>query len=393
MENNDNNKELLNALNSEEALHIGQEVSGEILSIDDDQAVLGIDNTGVEGVIPKRELSINNDTNIHDLISIGGKISAIIIRSGNADKDNQYNYVLSKRRLDARKLWDSIETKASNEEIVQVKVTQAQKSGVVVDVDGLRGFIPGSMLETYFVNDFQNYVGKTLACKIVEIEPSDNRLILSSKVVKQEQQHQKAKEVISKLLPGDVVTGKVVRMTNFGAFVEIDGVDGLIHLSEISYDHIDKPSDVLEVNQEVTVKVINSDPDNERLGLSIKQAQPSPWEQVKEQIKIGSILHGKVSQITDFGAFVEVLPGIEGLVHISQISHKHIAMPSDVLKIGQDVNVKVISLDIDKQRLGLSIKALDDNHNENNDAEKEDIQKYLNNDSTGFSIGDLTNLE
>ena len=298
-----------------------------------------------------------------------------------------------KRRLDARKLWDSIETKASNEEIVQVKVTQAQKSGVVVDVDGLRGFIPGSMLETYFVNDFQNYVGKTLACKIVEIEPSEYRLILSSKVVKQEQQHQKAKEVISKLLPGDVVTGKVVRMTNFGAFVEIDGVDGLIHLSEISYDHIDKPSDVLEVNQEVTVKVINSDPDNERLGLSIKQAQPSPWEQVKEQIKIGSILHGKVSQITDFGAFVEVLPGIEGLVHISQISHKHIAMPSDVLKIGQDVNVKVISLDIDKQRLGLSIKALDDNHNENNDAEKEDIQKYLNNDSTGFSIGDLTNLE
>ena len=258
------------------------------------------------------------------------------------------------------------------------------------------------MITDHYVEDLNQFKGQELEFKIIEIEPSENRLILSHKEIVQAQHEEAAKEIFAKLQPGDVVEGKVARMTNFGAFIDLGGVDGLVHVSEISYDHVDKPSDVLEAGQEVKVKVLNVDPERERISLSIKQTLPGPWDDIEEKAPEGSVLTGTVKRLTSFGAFVEVFPGVEGLVHISQISHKHIATPADVLKPGQEVKVKVLNVDPEHQRLGLSMKALEErpkdeenNGNENRGRRRprrNNNRNFMNNapeEESGFSMGDL----
>src|SRR5699024_3038623 len=214
--------------------------------------------------------------------------------------------------------------------------------GLVVDA-GVRGFIPASMVSDHFVEDLSQFKGQELELKIIEIEPSENRLILSHKEIARAQREEKRQEIMSKLAAGDVVEGKVARLTNFGAFVDLGGVDGLVHVSEISYERVGKPSDVLKVGEDVKVKVLSVDPDRDRISLSIKQTLPQPWDDINEKVAEGDVVEGTVKRLTSFGAFVEVFPGVEGLVHISQISHKHIATPNEVLTSGETVKAKVLS--------------------------------------------------
>ena len=358
-ENNEKNNDMLKALDSIETVKVGDVVKGEVLAIDDDrQAIVGIKDAGVEGVVPAKELSTKPVEDINDAVKVGDELDLVVISKIGNDKENG-SYLLSHRRLEARKVWDDIQKKFDDGETITAKVTQAVKGGLVVDA-GVRGFVPASMITDHYVEDLNQFKGQELEFKIIEIEPSENRLILSHKEIVKAEHEKAAEKIFAELQPGDIVEGKVARMTNFGAFIDLGGVDGLVHVSEISYDHVDKPSDVLSAGQDVKVKVLSVDPDRDRISLSIKQTLPGPWDDIEEKAPAGSVLTGTVKRLTSFGAFVEVFPGVEGLVHISQISHKHIATPADVLKPGQEVKIKVLNVDPERQRLGLSMKALEE---------------------------------
>ena len=255
------------ALNSVQEIHIGDIVKGEVLAIEDKQVIVAILGTGLEGVIPAKELSTTPTDDLESLVKVGDELDLVVISRIGNDKENG-SYLLSKRRLDAKKLWEEIEAKYAAGEIVDATITNVVKGGLVADL-GIRAFIPASMVEDHFVKDFSKYKGQTLKCKIVEIEPSENRLILSHREIVKAHHEAAPKKIFDELSTGDVVTGKVARMTNFGAFIDLGGVDGLVHVSEISYDHVDKPSDVLTAGQDVKVKVLSVDPERERISLSI----------------------------------------------------------------------------------------------------------------------------
>ena len=385
------NKDLLEALNSVKEVNVGDVVKGEVLAFDENkQVIVGIEGTGVEGVVPARELGVKADE-LEDEVSVGDMLDLVVISKIGSDKEGG-SFLLSQRRLQARKVWDDIEKKFENGETITAPVTQVVKGGLVVDA-GVRGFIPASMISDRYVEDLNQYKGQELKLQIVEIEPSENRLILSHKEAAKEEREAQRKEAMDKLTVGETVEGKVARLTNFGAFIDLGGVDGLVHVSEISYDHVNKPSDVLKVGQDVKVKVLDVDEEHGRISLSIKQTLPQPWDEVGEKIAEGDVLDGTVKRLTSFGAFVEVMPGVEGLVHISQISHKHIATPNEVLEPGQEVKVKVLSVDPAAHRLALSIKALQEKpaaeksapKKNNNNAKKVEIPE----EETGFTLGDI----
>ncbi|MGU9965581.1 30S ribosomal protein S1 [Ligilactobacillus salivarius] len=377
------------ALNSVKEVKVGDVVKGEVLTIDEsNQVIVGIENTGVEGVVPVRELSVNADK-VADTYKAGNMLDLVVIARIGSDKEGG-SYLLSQRRLEARRVWNEIEDKFKAGETIKAPVTQVVKGGLVVDA-GVRGFVPASMVSDHFVEDLNQFKGQELELKIVEIEPSDNRLILSRKELVQAEREAKRQAVMEKLVAGDVVEGKVARLTNFGAFIDLGGVDGLVHVSEISYERVNKPADALKVGQEVKVKVLSVDAEKGRISLSIKQTLPEPWEQVPEQVAEGDVLEGTVKRLTSFGAFVEVLPGVEGLVHISQISHKHIATPNEVLTSGEKVQVKVLSVDAADHRLALSIKALQEKPavEKKEAAPKKEEKVEIPEEDTGFTLGDI----
>ena len=377
------------ALNSVKEVKVGDVVKGEVLTIDEsNKVIVGIENTGVEGVVPVRELSVNADK-VADTYKAGDMLDLVVIARIGSDKEGG-SYLLSQRRLEARRVWNEIEDKFKAGETIKAPVTQVVKGGLVVDA-GVRGFVPASMVSDHFVEDLNQFKGQELELKIVEIEPSDNRLILSRKELVQAEREAKRQAVMEKLVAGDVVEGKVARLTNFGAFIDLGGVDGLVHVSEISYERVNKPADALKVGQEVKVKVLSVDAEKGRISLSIKQTLPEPWEQVPEQVAEGDVLEGTVKRLTSFGAFVEVLPGVEGLVHISQISHKHIATPNEVLTSGEKVQVKVLSVDAADHRLALSIKALQEKPavEKKEAAPKKEEKVEIPEEDTGFTLGDI----
>ncbi|WP_436665098.1 30S ribosomal protein S1 [Lactiplantibacillus plantarum] len=410
-ENSQEKNELLDALNSVEEVNVGDVVKGEVLAIDDDkQVIVGIQGTGVEGVVPLKELSTQRVDDVNEAAKVGDVLDLVVISRIGSDKENG-SYLLSHRRLEARKVWDDVEKEYEAGHTIKAPVTQVVKGGLVVDA-GVRGFIPASMIDDHYVEDLNAYKGQELELKIIEIEPSENRLILSHRAVVEKQREAQREEALKTLQAGDVVEGKVARLTNFGAFVGLGGIDGLVHVSEISYERVEKPADVLKVGQEVTVKILSVDADRERVSLSIKATLPEPWDGIEEKAPQGAVLDGKVKRLTSFGAFVEVFPGVEGLVHISQISHQHIATPNDVLKVGQEIKVKVLDVRPDEKRLALSIKALEekpqtaDDDNESQPERRSNNNRRRNNnrdnrtaserstanapeESTGFTLGDL----
>ena len=385
------NKDLLEALNSVKTVEVGDVVKGEILAFDDQkQVIVGIEGTGVEGVVPARELTSGVDEGAY---KVGDELDLVVISKIGSDKEGG-SFLLSQRRLAARKVWDDIEKKFEAGETIKAPVTQVVKGGLVVDA-GVRGFIPASMVSDHFVEDLNQYKGQELELKIVELEPSENRLILSHKEIVQQEREANKKAVLDKLVVGDVVEGKVARLTNFGAFIDLGGVDGLVHVSEISIERVGKPSDVLKVGQDVKVKVLAVDPEKDRISLSIKQTLPQPWDNITEKVAEGDVLEGTVKRLTSFGAFVEVFPGVEGLVHISQISHKHIATPNEVLASGEKVKVKVLNVNAEEHRLALSIKALQEKPaaEKKQEAPVEEEKVEIPEEDTGFTMADLVGDE
>ena len=385
------NKDLLEALNSVKTVEVGDVVKGEILAFDDQkQVIVGIEGTGVEGVVPARELTSGVDEGAY---KVGDELDLVVISKIGSDKEGG-SFLLSQRRLAARKVWDDIEKKFEAGETIKAPVAHVVKGGLVVDA-GVRGFIPASMVSDHFVEDLNQYKGQELELKIVELEPSENRLILSHKEIVQQEREANKKAVLDKLVVGDVVEGKVARLTNFGAFIDLGGVDGLVHVSEISFERVGKPSDVLKVGQDVKVKVLAVDPEKDRISLSIKQTLPQPWDNITEKVAEGDVLEGTVKRLTSFGAFVEVFPGVEGLVHISQISHKHIATPNEVLASGEKVKVKVLNVNAEEHRLALSIKALQEKPaaEKKQEAPVEEEKVEIPEEDTGFTMADLVGDE
>lgn len=381
-----NNETMEAAMNSVQEVNVGDIVKGEVLAVEDKQVIVGIEGAGVEGVVPAKELSTTPVEDISELVKVGDRLDLVVITSIGKDKENG-SYLLSKRRLDAKKIWEEIEEDFQAGKIIEAPVTNVVKGGLVVDV-GVRGFVPASMVEDHFVADFSEYKGQTLAFKIIEIEPSENRLILSHKAVVEAEKESKKKDILAELHDGAIVSGKVARLTDFGAFVDLGGIDGLVHVSEIAHQHVAKPSDLLTVGDDVTVKILSINPEEERVSLSIKETLAGPWEDIENKAAVGSVLDGLVKRLTSFGAFVEVFPGVEGLVHISQISHKHIATPHEVLQEGQEVQVKVLEINPEEHRIALSIKALE--AKPESQEEPKEVQEYeLPEENIGFTMGDI----
>ena len=363
-------------LNSVEDVKVRDVVKGEILSVENGQATVAIVGTGVEGVLTLREITNDKDADINTFVKPGDVLDLLVIKQIVGKEAEGANvYLLSLKRLEARKAWTQLEGKEG--EIVTVKVTKDVKGGLSVDYNGVRGFIPASMIDTYFVKDTKKFVGEEIEAKIIEVNASENRFILSRRAVVEAEAIEMRKEAFAQLQEGDIVEGTVSRVTNFGAFVDLGGIDGLVHVSELSHSRIKRPSDAVKPGDVVNVKILKLDPEAGRLSLSLKATQPGPWEQVEEKAPVGSTVEGTVKRLTDFGAFVELYPGVEGLVHVSQISWERVENPKDVLKVGQVVNVKVLDVKPAEERISLSIKALEEAparpaRNNDNDGEKRD---------------------
>ena len=385
-------------LNSVSQVEPGDVVTAEVLTVDANQANVAISGTGVEGVLTLRELTNDRDADINDLVKPGETLELLVLRQVVGKDTDTVTYLVSKKRLEARKAWDKLVGR--EEEVVTVKGTRAVKGGLSVEFEGLRGFIPASMLDTRFVRNTERFVGQEFDAKIKEVDPKENRFILSRREVVEAASAAARAEVFGKLNVGDVVTGKVARITSFGAFIDLGGVDGLVHLTELSHERNVSPKSVVSVGEEVEVKVLSIDEEAGRVSLSLKATTPGPWDGVEQKLAAGDVVEGKVKRLTDFGAFVEVLPGIDGLVHISQISHKRVENPKDVLSVGQEVNVKVLDVNAAAERVSLSIKALEERPAQAENEEKrqsrprrpkrEAKRDYeLPETQTGFSMADL----
>ena len=386
-------------LNSVSQVEPGDVVTAEVLTVDANQANVAISGTGVEGVLTLRELTNDRDADINDLVKPGETLELLVLRQVVGKDTDTVTYLVSKKRLEARKAWDKLVGR--EEEVVTVKGTRAVKGGLSVEFEGLRGFIPASMLDTRFVRNTERFVGQEFDAKIKEVDPKENRFILSRREVVEAASAAARAEVFGKLNVGDVVTGKVARITSFGAFIDLGGVDGLVHLTELSHERNVSPKSVVTVGEEIEVKVLDLNEEEGRVSLSLKATTPGPWDGVEQKLAAGDVIEGTVKRLTDFGAFVEVLPGIDGLVHISQISHKRVENPKDVLKVGQEVTVKVLEVNAADERVSLSIKALEERPAQEEGEKQEKRQQRprrpkqekrdfeLPETQTGFSMADL----
>ncbi|HEW1285345.1 TPA: 30S ribosomal protein S1 [Streptococcus pneumoniae] len=345
-------------LNSVSQVETGDVVSAEVLTVDATQANVAISGTGVEGVLTLRELTNDRDADINDFVKVGEVLDVLVLRQVVGKDTDTVTYLVSKKRLEARKAWDKLVGR--EEEVVTVKGTRAVKGGLSVEFEGVRGFIPASMLDTRFVRNAERFVGQEFDTKIKEVNAKENRFILSRREVVEAATAAARAEVFGKLAVGDVVTGKVARITSFGAFIDFGGVDGLVHLTELSHERNVSPKSVVTVGEEIEVKILDLNEEEGRVSLSLKATVPGPWDGVEQKLAKGDVVEGTVKRLTDFGAFVEVLPGIDGLVHVSQISHKRIENPKEALKVGQEVQVKVLEVNADAERVSLSIKALEE---------------------------------
>lgn len=345
-------------LNSVSQVETGDVVSAEVLTVDATQANVAISGTGVEGVLTLRELTNDRDADINDFVKVGEVLDVLVLRQVVGKDTDTVTYLVSKKRLEARKAWDKLVGR--EEEVVTVKGTRAVKGGLSVEFEGVRGFIPASMLDTRFVRNTERFVGQEFDAKIKEVDAKENRFILSRREVVEAATAAARAEVFGKLAVGDVVTGKVARITSFGAFIDLGGVDGLVHLTELSHERNVSPKSVVTVGEEIEVKILDLNEEEGRVSLSLKATTPGPWDGVEQKLAKGDVVEGTVKRLTDFGAFVEVLPGIDGLVHVSQISYKRIENPKEALKVGQEVKVKVLEVNADAERVSLSIKALEE---------------------------------
>jgi small subunit ribosomal protein S1 len=331
----------------------GDIVTGKVVRVDKDEVLVDIGYKS-EGVIPVNELSIRKNVNPADEVELGEEIDALVMQKEDADG----RLILSKKRARFEKAWKRIEEAHESGTPVQGTVIEVVKGGLILDL-GVRGFLPASLVDIRRVQDLSEYVGQQLNCRVIEMNRNRNNVVLSRRAVLEEERKEVRQQIIDELNVGDIVEGTISNIVDFGAFVDLDGIDGLIHISELSWTHINHPSEVLQVNQKVKVKVLDIDRDRQRISLGLKQTQEDPWQKIVAQHKVGDIVDGRVTKIVAFGAFVEIYEGIEGLVHISELANRHVERPDEIVAVNQQVRVKIIEVDSERRRLSLSIKRVD----------------------------------
>src|SRR5690348_9597465 len=328
----------------------GDIVEGTIVKVDRDEVLLDI-GYKTEGVIPSRELSIKHDVDPSEVVTVGDKVEALVLQK----EDKEGRLILSKKRAQYERAWGTIEQVKEEDGVVTGTVIEVVKGGLILDI-GLRGFLPASLVEMRRVRDLQPYVGKELEAKIIELDKNRNNVVLSRRAWLEQTQSEVRHGFLTQLQKGQIRKGVVSSIVNFGAFVDLGGVDGLVHVSELSWKHIDHPSEVVAVGDEVTVEVLDVDMDRERVSLSLKATQEDPWQHFARTHQIGQIVPGKVTKLVPFGSFVRVEEGIEGLVHISELAERHVEIPEQVVQVGDDVMVKIIDIDLERRRISLSLK-------------------------------------
>ena len=332
----------------------GDLVTGTIVKIDHDEVLLDIGFKS-EGVIPSRELSIRKDIDPEEVVTMGDEVEALVLQT--EDKDGRL--ILSKKRAEYERAWISVEEKFNAGENVTGEVIEVVKGGLILDI-GLRGFLPASLVDLRRVKDLTAYMGNELEARVIEMDRNRNNVVLSRRVVLEEGRKAERAEVLSKLAKGMRLKGTVSSIVDFGAFVDLGGIDGLVHISELSWSHVNHPSEVVKVGQEVEVEVLDVDMSRERISLGLKQTTPDPWTKLVETYPVGTIADGKITKVVPFGAFVELGSNVEGLVHISEMAPRHIDSPSQVVKVGQEVKVKVMDVNVERRRISLSMKAAAD---------------------------------
>jgi small subunit ribosomal protein S1 len=328
----------------------GDVVKGRVVRIDKDEVLVDIGYKS-EGVIPSHELSIRKSVNPADEVEQGEEVDALVLTK----EDSEGRLILSKKRARFEKAWRRIEAAAESGEPVEGNVIEVVKGGLILDL-GVRGFLPASLVDIRRVHNLEEFTGQTLECKVIELNRSRNNVVLSRRAVLEEERKEVREQILGRLEAGQVVEGKISNIVDFGAFVDLDGIDGLIHISELSWSHVNHPSEVVAIGDTVRIKVLDIDRDRQRISLGLKQTQEDPWQRVISSHRPGDVLEGEVTKVVAFGAFVEILPGVEGLVHISELADHHVESPSEVVEPGTTLNVKILEIDEERRRLSLSIK-------------------------------------
>ena len=377
-------------------LEKGQLVTGTVVEINDQGVYVDV-NYKTDGFIPLREMSHSDVDDAHDLVSLDEEIKVVVLTL----EDDDGNMILSKKRADQEEAWDEIQEAYENDEIIKAKIQKEVKGGLVADV-GLRGFIPASHVALGYVEDLSQYVGEEMRLKVIEVDRNNNNVVLSAKKVLEEEREKSKKETLEELEKGQIITGRITKLVDFGAFVDLGGIEGLLHISEMSWGRIGHPSDVLEEGAEIEVKVLDVDREKERISLGYKQLLPDPWEDFARKHYEGEVIQGRITKLVDFGAFMEVEDGIEGLIHISQLSHKHVKTPDEIVEVGEERDAKIINIDPEQKRVGLSLKELEEkpsapekkkqsepSSQSEEDEEKEDMPSGA---TIGERLGDLKNL-
>ncbi|MFW5787425.1 MAG: 30S ribosomal protein S1, partial [Halanaerobiales bacterium] len=367
----------------------GQTVSGTVVEVNDDGVFVDV-GYKTEGLIPLRELAHQKVEDPAEVVSIDDEIDVVVLTL----EDDEGQMILSKKRADYEKAWERIMEAYENEEIIEAEVTKRVKGGLVVDV-GVRGFIPASHVAIGYVEDLEQYVGEKLRLKVIEVERDNNNVVLSARKVLEEEREKQKEKTMSELEEGEVIKGEVTNLVDFGAFVDLGGIEGLLHISEMSWGRIGHPSDVLEEGEEIKVKVLEVDEENDRISLGLKQLLPDPWEEFAEKHYEGEIIEGKITKIVDFGSFMEIEEGIEGLIHISQLSRKHVKTPDEVVSVGEKREAKIINIDPEQKRVGLSLKEIEEEKEEKSpkqqkqETKKDESKDEDDESSSGATIGEL----
>ena len=331
----------------------GDIVTGIVVRVDKDEVLVDIGYKS-EGVVPANELSIKKSVDPGDEVSVGDEIDALVLTK----EDPDGRLILSKKRARFERAWQRIEKAAEEGTPVEGTVIEVVKGGLIIDL-GVRGFLPASLVDIRRVADLEEFLGKPLLARVIELNRFRNNVVLSRRAVLEEERRGVREQILDRMNVGDLVTGTVSNIVDFGSFVDLNGIDGLIHISELSWSHVNHPSEVLTIGQEVNVKVLDIDRDRQRISLGLKQTQKDPWQEVFENRQVNEIVHGRVTKLVSFGAFVEIEEGVEGLIHISELAQHHVEDPNEILRPGQEVNVKIIEIDPDRRRLSLSLKRLE----------------------------------
>src|SRR5215210_631910 len=328
----------------------GDIVEGEVVRIDRDEVLVDIGYKS-EGLVPSNELTIRKGADPHDVVEIGQRLEALVMQKEDADG----RLILSAKRAAFERAWNRIEEAYNDQRTVEGPVIEVVKGGLILDI-GLRGFLPASLVDIRRVRNLDSFLGQKLECKVIELNRSRNNVVLSRRAVLEEERKEERERILTSLEEGMIVRGTVSNLVDFGAFVDLEGIDGLIHISELSWQHVDHPSEVVEVGEEVEVKVLEVDRDRERISLGLKQTRKDPWQEIVERVNVGEQIQGRVTKLVSFGAFVEVAEGVEGLIHISELAEHHVETPDEIVRSGDEVEARIIDVDAKRRRLSLSLR-------------------------------------